>query len=115
MDPMAGGNGPDAQDFRTLANESGGAVVKFGVQSLVIGTAQWHLQPRTRAAISSGAELLYRQMENTYRLELELPSVLNKAQKWKLEVVDTQGSKHKDIDVIYPHELFPCTVQAAQH
>ena len=115
MDPMAGGNGPDAQDFRTLANESGGALAKFGVQSLVIGTAQWHLQPRTRAAISLGAEVLYRQMENTYRLELELPSVLNKAQKWKLDVVDTQGSKHKDIDVIYPHELFPCTVQAAQH
>ena len=54
-----------------------------------------------------GAEVLYRQMENTYRLELELPSVLNKAQKWKLDVVDTQGSKHKDIDVIYPHELLP--------
>src|SRR2546421_11604328 len=76
MDPMAGGNGPDAQDFRTLANESGGAVAKFGVQSLGIGTAQWHLQPRTRAAISLGAEVLYRQMENTYRLELGLPSVL---------------------------------------
>ena len=115
LDPMAGGNGPDAQDFRTLANESGGAVARFGVQYRVIDTPQWDLQPRTRAAISLGAEVLYRQMENTYRLELELPAVLNKAQKWKLDVVDTQGRKHKDIDVIYPHKLFPCTAQAAQN
>jgi hypothetical protein len=115
LDPMAGGNGPDAQDFQTLANESGGAVAKFGVQSLIIGTDQWHLQPRTRAAISLSAEVLYRQMENTYRLGLELPAVLNKVQRWKLDVVDAQGRQHKDVDVIYPHELSPCTVQAAQY
>jgi hypothetical protein len=115
LDPMAGGNGPDAQDFRTLANESGGAVAKFGVPYPVIGTPQWELQPRTRAAIALAAEVLYRQMENTYRLQLELPSVLNKVQKWKLDIVDTQGHKQKDVDVIYPHELFPCTVQAPQN
>jgi len=115
LDPMAGGNGPDAQDFRTLANESGGAVAKFGVRYPVIGTPQWDIHPRTRAAISLGAEVLYRQMENTYRLELELPSVLSKVQKWKLDIVDTQGRKQKEVDVIYPHELFPCTVQAAQY
>ena len=115
LDPMAGGDGPDAQDFRTLANDSGGAVAKFGVQHRVIGFPQWDLEPRTRAAISLGAEVLYRQMENTYRLELELPSVLSKVQKWKLDIVDTQGRKQKDVDVIYPHELFPCTVQAAQN
>lgn len=55
---------------------------------------------------------LYEQMGDFYRLEVELPQGSDKPRDWKLEVVDSRGKRRKDLEVVYPRKLAPCTTAA---
>jgi hypothetical protein len=43
-----------------------------------------------------------------YRLEVELPAETEKPRDWKLDMVDAQGKRRKDVGVVYPQKLGPC-------
>jgi hypothetical protein len=81
-----------------LAEVTGGRVV--GLQS----------EPR-REAISGLEAFLpsaYDRMTQFYRLELGPLKNTDKEQGWKLELVDSQRKRRKDLYVAYPRKLPPC-------
>ncbi len=49
-------------------------------------------------------------MENVYRLEVDIPSAIDKSRNWKLEVVDERGKKMKGVTVHYPRYLVPLEI-----
>jgi len=52
---------------------------------------------------------LSQQMSEYYRLEIRLPLVVDKPRDWKLEVVDASGKVRRDVEVLYPRRLMPCS------
>jgi hypothetical protein len=60
------------------------------------------------SAVGGAARQLYAQMAEVYRLDVALPMEVDKSRQWKLEVVDEQGKKRKDLKLIYPRRLAPC-------
>ncbi len=57
-------------------------------------------------------ERLWRQALTFYQLELSLPGAIYKQETWKLEVLDQQGKKRKDVEGFYPRRLMPCATGA---
>jgi hypothetical protein len=82
----------------------------------VVGLADWtitgayDLTAKGKANLSATLQEIYDQMKNFYELEIELPAAVDKPRRWKLDVVDDKGRKRKDVTVIYPQELVPCTL-----
>jgi hypothetical protein len=60
------------------------------------------------ADLSARAATFAAQVQEFYRLEIELPQPVEKLQDWKLEVVDERGRRRKDLTVTYPRRLAPC-------
>jgi len=60
--------------------------------------------------LASELQRLYQKMTEFYELQLDIPGeLLRKRQRWDLEVLDRNGRKRKDLRVVYPHELNPCS------
>ena len=86
-----------------LAEWTGGAVLNLDVEP----------SEANRARLQSSLQKLYQRMTDFYELQLELPAEpTRKPQRWNVEVVDGQGKKRKDVRVIYPHDLAPCSSPA---
>ena len=49
-------------------------------------------------------------MAHFYQVEIELPSSLKRERQLRLEAIDEQGKKRKDVQVFYPQELPPCSI-----
>jgi hypothetical protein len=47
-------------------------------------------------------------IDQFYRLQLQLPTPLDKPRDLKLEIVDGSGTREKSLHVIYPQQLVPC-------
>jgi Mg-chelatase subunit ChlD len=60
--------------------------------------------PRLRAILQRG----YDQMAHFYELQLTIPNPWAKKQRLRLEVVDPDGKKRKDVSLSYPQYLVPC-------
>ena len=52
-------------------------------------------------------DLFHEHIEHVYRLEAELGEVVKKPAEWKLEVVERNGKRLKDVDAAYPELLLP--------
>jgi hypothetical protein len=67
------------------------------------------LRPRSYKPDQVGKELapLRSRLTYVYRLDLEFPETINKPRKWKLEVVDANGKKRRNVAVSYPRLLVP--------
>jgi hypothetical protein len=57
------------------------------------------------------SQIIYREMADYYRLQVELPGPVNKEHEWNLELLDENGRKRKEVDILYPREILPCSVQ----
>jgi VWA domain containing CoxE-like protein len=99
--------------FLPTVEESEGASLLSNLSKLTGGSAldlpgDFPLQA-SRERLATDLHRLYQQMANPYELRLALPTgTIRKPQHWDLDVVDNQGRKRKDVQVVYPRELVPC-------
>ena len=81
-----------------LAQVTGGMVVDED------SAAALDARPKLSAILQRG----YVQMAHFYDLELSLPKRWVKKQRLRLDIVDQDGKKRKDVNVSYPQYLLPC-------
>ena len=106
--PMeAGLLGEMAVDCRRLAEASGGRGYSPPGGRLLYPSAQLIFPSLSVEKVIEEGRKLIPLMENLYTIELELPFVVERSGKWKLEVVDERGKKMKGVKVIYPRLLVP--------
>jgi von Willebrand factor type A domain len=96
-------------EFDQVLSETGGIAVippprsPFFTRELTSmdksGKASW-----MRVALNSQ----YRQMLFFYRIEVELPESVRKAESWHLHVMSPEKPMKKDLVLIYPEKLAPC-------
>jgi len=82
-----------------LAQVTGGMVVDED------SAAALDARPRLSAILQHG----YDQMAHFYELHLTIPNPWAKKQRLRLDYVDQDGKKRKDLSVSYPQYLLPCT------
>ena len=59
-------------------------------------------------ALGAVTRRVYEQMAEFYGVEAELAQAVDKPRDWKLEVVNADGKRRKDVEVVYPRKLVPC-------
>lgn len=98
-----------------LRKASGGYSVNVWPTSVsqLYETERFDLSEEDRAAIRFLTHRLYQQMGEFYSVEVVLPEGLSKPQGWKLEVLGENGKRRKDVEVVYPRKLVPCTSSPA--
>lgn len=91
--------------LRDLVEETGGGMLEL----VAAGTLPrfWPRSKQDRAALAA-AKRLYQQMGVFYRLELELPQLVDKPRRWNLEVVNEKGKRRHEVSVLYSRHLLPC-------
>lgn len=82
-----------------LAQSSGGAVIDEGSATSL----------DDRSKLSTILHRGYDQMAHFYDLQLSIPDRWAKKQRLRLEIVDQDGKKRKDVSVTFPQYLLPCT------
>ncbi len=96
-----------------LFESSGGNQVSFPHDRPAVDRREanfvYNLDPGQRSELAAVVRKLYPQMAEFYGVEVGLPLGVDKARGWKLEVVDAQGKRRKDLTVLYPRKLVPCT------
>jgi Mg-chelatase subunit ChlD len=83
-----------------LTSTTGGAIVHFE------GGPSAREHDHFHSVLDRG----YDEMAHFYQVEIELPSSLKRERQLRLEAVDEQGKKRKDVQVFYPQELPPCSI-----
>jgi Mg-chelatase subunit ChlD len=82
-----------------LTQVSGGAAVDED------STESFDARQRLSVALQHG----YDRIAHFYDLQLSIPERLAKKERLRLEIVDQDGKKRKDLSVSYPQYLLPCT------
>jgi hypothetical protein len=82
-----------------LAQVTGGAVVDEDSEAALDD------RPKLSAILQRG----YGQMAHFYDVQLSIPDRGAKKERLRLEIVDQDGKKRKDLSVSYPQYLLPCT------
>ncbi len=95
--------GPDL--MRKLAEDTGGAFLPL---------EDYAFTEEEAVALNLNVKLLYSQMSQPYRLELEFAEPVDKRRKWKLELVGDNGKKAKLWHTVYQSVLLPCKQVAAE-
>lgn len=54
------------------------------------------------------------QIANYYLLQLAPPKTMDKEEELKLELIDTDGQRRRDAEILFPNKLLPCTKSLAQ-
>lgn len=99
--------------LRGLATATGGALLVF-----VPGQVRYVSTPTTgpfvvtvqdKQDLSSAAQGFHQEISSFIKLNLRLPGPLAKPHDWKLDVVDASGRQNKNLEIVYPHRLPPCT------
>ena len=106
--PLAGQ--PGLEELRELVNVTGGNMftLRPGPLDLPFTETYWR-SDEVRNAILTNNRQLCQQMGEYYRLEIRLPLVVDKPRNWKLEVLDASGKVRRDVEVLYPRRLIPCS------
>jgi len=60
-----------------------------------------------RKQIPATARAAYRLVRDVYRVELEVSEPITKPRKLTLEVLDAQGHRLRDVQLLYPRYLAP--------
>ena len=101
------------QQMRDLATSSGGHAAFFpsrDFSNLGFGPTDktYQLSEIESLVLETILRKLYMPMVASYRLELELPRLVDKPRKWKLQVVGSDGKVRKGLTVAFPGKLLPC-------
>jgi len=94
-------------DLASLVEETGGGKLQLISAGFVGRPRFWQSREQKEAALAA-AKRLYQQMGVFYRLELELPQLVDKPRRWKLEVVNEKGKRRHEVAVLYSRHLLPC-------
>jgi hypothetical protein len=99
-------NGPE--EMSKIAHATGGAI--FGpVAQGSSGPVLLVTDSNQNLTISSGLRNFYKTMLGGYRIEIELPSPVDKWREWKLELTKEKQKQFKDSQLGYTRDLEPCT------
>jgi VWA domain-containing protein len=82
-----------------LTRLTGGAIVDED------SVAALDARPQLSALLHRG----YDEMAHFYNLQLSIPDRWAKKERLRLEILDEDGKKRKDVSVFYPQYLLPCT------
>lgn len=90
-----------------IAHATGGAI--FGpIAQGSSGTVLFVTDSNQRLTMSSGLSNFYKTMLGGYRIEIELPSPVDKWREWKLELTKEKQKQFKDSQLGYTRDLEPC-------
>jgi len=81
-----------------LTQASGGAIVDEDSEAAIDD------RPKLGTILQRG----YRQMAHFYDLQLSIPDRGARKERLRLDIVDQDGKKRKDVNVSYPQYLLPC-------
>ena len=101
-----------AQNFLQTVEDSGGILVNF--RPRISGVVDYFPDPDffeksgKLTNIGLGLALQYRQMLSFYRLEIDLPAVVDKPRELKLELVGFGKLQLESMVLTYPGILLPC-------
>jgi hypothetical protein len=97
--------------LHSMVEASGGNLLEFPYHGA--SRPYSSIKAKTRAdAVDLALQRLYQQMGEFYRLRLKLPETLDKATKWKLEVIEANGRPDRRVEIHYPQQLMPCAQQS---
>jgi hypothetical protein len=85
-------------DFKNLTEGTGGSSMNPSLDQ----------SARESQQLDASLRHLYDMMRNFYELEVELPHEPKAGQRWKLNIVDSNGKKRKDVELTYPRSLLGC-------
>jgi hypothetical protein len=97
----------ETTDFRDTISGSGGHIFRVRPNRR---TNEWgfHFDEKERVALATSLQLLYVEMIQFYRLDLEVAAPLREPTNWKLELRLPAELAKKSLRVTYPAKLFPC-------
>jgi hypothetical protein len=99
-------NGPE--EMSKIAHATGGAI--FGpIAQGNLGPVLLATDSNQNLTISSGLHNFYKTMLGGYRIEIELPSPVDKWREWKLELTKEKQKQFKHSQLGYTRDLEPCT------
>lgn len=70
------------------------------------------LDENDRAALAYVLRGVYMQMKEFYWLEMALPQQVDKPRDWRLKLARLPDTTRKDLQLLYPPKLFPCSQPA---
>ena len=97
--------------LRTIADETGGVAVDVAPQPWDLEALRLGTEPSGQSALAiiAASRTLPWAIDNSYELHLVLPAPLRKRGRVKLDLLYNSGTKPKRAELIYRHELPPCT------
>jgi hypothetical protein len=95
-------------DATNLAGDTGGFLLG-PVGANRFGTANYNLERSSLLGLKAGLDGLYLAMSRSDVVEVELPVPLKRWSRWTLEFSATERAAHKDLLVVYPRALAPCS------
>jgi Mg-chelatase subunit ChlD len=104
-----------ARDLYELTHRSGGFLVsvsphKFGPTV----TGSYDYDNKVLTAIRTSTRITKEEIGNYYVLGVQPQNRVSRPENWKLEAVDAQGRKRKDVSLAYPNKLPGCVLQSAE-
>ncbi len=110
--PMTPEESSTIHDLYDLTRRSGGFLVSVSRQPF---SGSYDFGDRMVASIQASAQMLLAQIGSYYFLGLQSPHDNSTLEGWKVDIVDEQGRKRKDVAMAYPQKLAPtgCAAQSA--
>jgi hypothetical protein len=104
------------RDLYELTHRSGGFLVSVSRQSAFDSLASFDFGEHMSAALQASTRMLQAQISSYYVLGLQFPDNLPRLEPWKLDIVDAQGHKRKDVAMAYPRKVARviCAAQTAR-
>jgi len=103
--PMTEEERSTTHDLYELTHRSGGFLVSVGRQSSFDPLASFDFGEHMSQVIQDSSWMLQAQISSYYAMGLQFPDGRGALEPWKLDIVDRQGRKRKDIAMAYPHEV----------
>ena len=103
--------GRAGSDLLELTRRSGGFLVSISPRSVGSRSGRYEYNDDMVKAIRSWTRMMQAKMAGYYVLTLGARAVPAKSADLKLEIVDAEGHKSKDVTLAYPRRLADCTPQ----
>ena len=100
-----------AGDLYDLTRRSGGFTIGVSARSHHMGAlGGYDFDNKVIAAIRTSTKTIGAEIGSYYSLAVRSQESISKPQDWKLEVVDAQGVRRKDVRLAYPSKLSGCSL-----
>ena len=110
--PMTSEESSTIHDLYELTRRSGGFLVSVSRQPF---SGSYDFGDRMVASIQASAQMLLAQIGSYYFLGLQSPHDSSTLEGWKLDLVDAQGRRRKDVAMTYPQKLAPAACAQSAH